>query len=136
MYNFVSVFQDCLLLPEENLDQRQRARIRPRLKPDALPTIFYTSNDEYVDEEDQIKLFKIRMGDVPIKYACAAPKCGSSTKNMIQLFPFPNYEYSNRLKWIRKIRNIRHDRKWTPEICDRVCMAHFANECFALGMQN
>ena len=122
------------MAPEENVDHRQRVRIRPRLKPDALPTIFANSKDETVDIEDHVKLYKIRNGDKDIKYRCVDPRCGATTKNMIQLFPFPNYEYSNRLKWIRKIRNIRHDRKWTPEICDRVCMAHFANECFALGM--
>ena len=90
------------------MDQKQRARIRPRLKPDGLPTIFYTSNDEYVDEEDQIKLFKIRMGDVPIKYACSAPKCGASTKNMIQLFSFPSHKDPNRLKWCRKLRTLKN----------------------------
>ena len=75
------------------------------------------------------------MGDVPIKYACSAPKCGASTKNMIQLFSFPSHKDPNRLKWCRKFRTLRNDRKWTPGFCDRVCMAHFANECFALGTE-
>ena len=54
---------------------------------------------------------------------------------MIQLFPFPSHNDTNRLKWLRKVRTVRKDRKWCPDITDRVCMAHFANECFALGTE-
>ena len=71
-------------MPGDSRSAPKREKVRPRLREDAIPTIFANSNDEFIDEEDLTKLYKIRNGEKEIKYTCVDPKCGNFPKQPLQ----------------------------------------------------